>query len=457
MAQLKKYGLEEARREALLRLQEKTTGGPAPVSFPVIERVKVPLLDIDPLDWIAGQKNRRKVFWHSSDGSLTVAGLGAAFEVAPEGWYGFNDAWGQVSECMEACPDARFFAGMSFARTVTAVEWQPFHAIRFVLPAVEVVRDSEGTWLVANAVRGRDGEPFSIEARLVLENMLMMQQVIPAGILPVSREDVPDYEDWVCSAEAVLDSFDKEGLEKVVLARRVSYELQGDLIAEQVLKELMEKQQTDFSFLFSVDGSSFLGMSSEPLYVRQGLKVASRAVAGGHPRGRDKDQDDALRDSLLASDRDIKEHRLVAGALVEVFRELCRSYKVDCEREVLRLTHHQCLLMRLSGVLSEGVTDKEFLQALHPAPLVCGVPAEKARLFLQQYEVFDRGWFCGPVGFFSKKRTELALAARGCLIEADQLHAYAGAAFVRGSDPLSQWEEAAREMRKGINAYFADE
>jgi menaquinone-specific isochorismate synthase len=154
---------------------------------------------------------------------------------------------------------------------------------------------------------------------------------------------------------------------------------------------------------------------------------------------------------LLRSDNDIKEHRLVAGALVEVFREFCRSYQVDCEREVVRLMHHQCLLMRLSGVLSEGVTDKEFLQALHPAPVVCGVPAEKARLFLQQYEVFDRGWFCGPVGFFSKTRTELAIATRGCLIETGKFHAYAGAAFVKDSDPLIQWESAAREMKNILN------
>jgi menaquinone-specific isochorismate synthase len=446
-----KYGLEEAKKELLGRLEKETTGGSAPASFPVVIRVKVPVIDIDPLAWVAGQENHRKVFWHSSQGDLTVAGVGVAFEAAPEGWYGFNDAWSHVNECMEACPEARFFAGMSFARTVTALEWKGFPAMRFVLPAVEIVKDKEGFWLAANAVRGRDGEPFSQETKRVLEKMLVSEQVMPVDPLPVSREDVPDYEDWVCSAEAVLESLDKEGLEKVVLARRVSFDLKGSLAGEMLLKELMGRQKSDFSFLFSVDGSSFLGMSSESLYVRQGIKVESRAVAGGRPRGKDKAQDDALRDSLLKSDKDIKEHRLVAGALVEVFREFCRSYQVDCEREVLRQMHHQCLLMRLSGILSEGVTDKEFLQALHPATVVCGVPAEKARLFLQQYEVFDRGWFCGPVGFFSKARTELGIAASACLIETNKLHAYAGAPFVKDSDPLLQWEEATREMKNILN------
>jgi len=446
-----KYGLEEAKRALLRRLEEETAGGPAPVSFPVVIRIKVTLVDIDPLDWLQGQKSSRKVFWRSADGDLAVAGVGVAFEAAPEGWYGFNDAWGQVSECMEACPEARFFAGMSFARNVSAAEWKGFPAMRFILPAVEVVQDKEGFWLVANVVRGRDGEPFSLETRLTLEKMLLMEQVMPVELFPVSREDVPDYEDWVCSAESVLESLEKEGLEKVVLARRVSFQLQGVLSAEMVLKELTQRQKADFAFAFFVDSSSFFGTSSDLLYVRDGIKVGSRAVAGGRPRGKDKAHDDALRDSLLKSDNDIKEHRLVAGALIEVFREFCRSYQVDCEREVIRLMHHQCLLMRLSGVLSEGVTDKEFLQALHPAPVVCGVPAEKARLFLQQYEVFDRGWFCGPVGFFSKTRTELAIATRGCLVETDKFHAYAGAAFVKDSDPLIQWEEAAKEMKNILN------
>jgi menaquinone-specific isochorismate synthase len=451
MMPFKEYGLEEAKLELLSRLEKETTGGPVPASFPVVVRVKVPLIKIDPLSWVAGQKNPRKVFWNSSGGDLAVAGVGAAFEAAIEGWYGLNDAWNQVTECMEACPEARLFAGMSFARTVTGAEWKGFPAMRFILPAVEVVKDKDGYWLVANAVRGRDGEPFSRETKETLEKMLVMQQVMPEELLPVSREDVPDYEDWVCSAEAVLESLEKEGLEKVVLARRVSFELKGALAGEMVLQELMEKQKADFAFLFSFEGSSFLGMSSEPLYVRDGLKVESRAVAGGRPRGKDKAHDDVLRDSLLKSDKDIAEHRLVAGALIEVFREFCRSYQVDCEREVLRQMHHQCLVMRLSGVLSEGVTDKEFLQALHPAPVVCGVPAEKARLFLQQYEVFDRGWFCGPVGFFSKTRTELGIAARGCLIETSKFHAYALAPFVQDSDPLFQWEEAAGEMKNILN------
>ncbi len=446
-----KHGLDEAKRKLLQRLEEEMVCSATPASFPVVRRVKVPLIDIDPLMWVAGQKNNRKVFWHSSGSDLTVAGIGVAFEVTAEGWYGINDAWARVNECMEACPEARIFTGMSFARTVASAEWKGFPAMRFFLPAVEVVKDPEGSWLVANVVRGRDGEPFTQETRAVLEKMLVMEPVMPCSLQPVSREDVPDYEDWVCSAEAVLESLDKEGIEKVVLARRVTFELAGELAGEMIIKELMEKQKADFSFLFSVDGASFLGMSSEPLYVRQGIKVESRAVAGGRPRGKDKAQDDALRDSLLKSDKDIKEHRLVAGALIEVFREFCRSYQVDCEREVLRQMHHQCLLMRLSGVLSDGVTDKEFLQALHPAPVVCGVPAEKARLFLQQYEVFDRGWFCGPVGFLSKSRTELAIASRAGLLQQDRFHVYAGAAFVKDSDPLLQWEEAAMEMKNILN------
>ncbi len=446
------YGLEEARKQLMADLARATAGSVPPASFPVVVRLRVPLLGIDPCTWLAGQKSDRKVFWSSVEGDVVIAGIGAALEVSAEGWYGFEDVWTRVNECINACPEARFFAGMSFERTVTAVEWKGFPALKFILPAVEIVKDSQGSWLVANAVRGRDGEPFSLAAKTILESLRFVEHIVSdEDVTAVSREDVPDYEDWVYSAEAIVDSLEKEGLEKVVLARRVSFELQGSLIPENILLALMAKQKTDFSFLFGADGAAFFGISSEPLYVRQGVKVHSRAVAGGRPRGKDPADDDKARDALLKSEKDLKEHKLVAGALIEVFRELCRSYQVDCEKEILRSTHYQYLLMRLSGVLSDGVSDKEFLQALHPAPLVCGVPAEKARLLLQQFEVFDRGWFSGLVGFFSKDRTELSLVARACLFETNNLHGYAGAPFVKGADPFVQWEEAAREMRHILN------
>ncbi len=446
-----RYGLEEARKKLLRDLEKETSDPAAPPSFPVVVRLKLPVVDIDLLQWLRGQKDARKVFWHSPDEVFTAAGIGAAFEVSAEGWSGFEEAWGDVREFMDACPQARLFTGMSFARSMTGAEWQGFTALKFICPAVELTRDREGCWLGVNAVRGRDGEPFGPVSRATLENMRFTEQISDEDAVTLFREDVPDYEDWLCSADAVLGAMENEGVEKVVMARRTTFGLQGPFSPENSLAMFMEGQKKAFMFSFTIDGRSFFGSSSKLLYSRRGLRVQSRAIAGGRPRGKDPAEDDELRADLLKSGQDQNEHRLVAKAIIEVFREFCRSYQVDCEQEVMKLKRYQHLLMKVSGVANEGITDKEFLLALHPPSIACGVPAEKARMFLQEYEVFDRGWFSGSVGYLSREQAEFAVVTRGCLLEQGKLHGYAGVPCVRGADPFALWEAAAGEMKVSMN------
>ena len=442
-----RYGLEEGKKILLHQLQGALAGLSGSDRSAVVVRVKVPLMDIDPVRWLACQKHARKVYWRSPEGNLAVAGIGAAFEISSDGWYALDDVFAQVQEITAACPQARVFAGMSFNRAVSAVEWKGFPAMRFILPAVEVVRDSDGVFLAVNVVRGHDDASAGSRGRADLEQVRFFDQVNTEDILPVAREDVPDHEDWIGCAQEALECLERGEFQKIVLARRMTLELGGVVAPEQFLEMLLARQKNDFGFLFAAGEDAFFGVSPEPLYSRRGLRVESRTISGVCPRGRDAAHDEKLSVALLKSDKGLRGHNLAAGAMIEVFRQFCRSYQVDCEPEILRRAHEQHLCMRLSGMLSEGISDKEFLQALHPSPVVAGVPAEKARLFLQQHEVFDRGWFGGPVGFISRDHTELAVAGRACLLEGTSLHAYAAAPLVIGSVPLEAWEAAGAGMK----------
>ncbi|MBF0331045.1 MAG: chorismate-binding protein [Candidatus Omnitrophica bacterium] len=427
-----RYGLEEAKKKLVEQL-EKAVREPSPaVSFPVALRFKVPLIDMDPLDWLLGQKNDRRVFFSSTEQVLAVAGVGASFEVASDGWHGLDDVWSQFNDFMSACPEMRIFVGMSFARSLSGIEWDDFSAIRGILPAVEVLKDKQGCWLVANMVRGCDGEPFDTAARDILEKMYFVEDISRDDVLVVAREDVPDYEDWICSSEAVLDAFERGDLHKVVLARRVTFELDQSALPPGMLKKLIRMEGGDVSFFFSVKDKSFIPVVMDPLYTRQGARVVSRVIVD--TRGQ-------------TTDKNLREHRVVAGAAIEVYRELCRSYQIDCEGDKSR----EYEVLKIYGDLNEGVIDKDFLQALHPAASVCGVPAEKSRHFLQQYEVFDRGWFSGPAGFLSKNSVCLAVSSKACLLEESCLHIFAGAPFIKGADPLEKWEDSGARMKNIFN------
>ncbi|MEI8011252.1 MAG: chorismate-binding protein [Candidatus Omnitrophota bacterium] len=449
-----RYGFEEARKILLRQFDdEMNRHSPVPAGS-VLVRFKVPVMDMDIVSWLEGQDNARKVFWQSSGGVFMMAGIGAALEVSSDGWYALDDIYARISPMMEACPEAKFFTGMSFNRSVNALEWKNFPAIRVILPAVEVLREAEGFFLAMNVVRGKHEASPELRSRSELEKIRIVDHVGLKTLVVNSREDVPDYEDWGICAEEAKMALELGVLQSLVLARRSTLAFENTFLPECLMEVLLAKHKDDFVFLFSAGEDVFFGISPELLYARHGVHVNSLAVLDGCPRGTDPAHDDKLSGGLLRSDKILHGHNIFAGAMIEVFRQFCRSYQVNRQPEILKTENYQHLVMRLSGLLGEGVTDKEFLQALHPSLAVSGVPAEKARVFLQQHEVFDRGWFCGPVGFLSKDHTELVVAVRACLVEEKMLHVYAVAPFVRGTDPVEAWEHATAGMKEvfdGIN------
>jgi menaquinone-specific isochorismate synthase len=221
------------------------------------------------------------------------------------------------------------------------------------------------------------------------------------------------------------------------------------------LDKLLQQQPAGFAFLFQfADGHAFLGLSPEQLYARNGDQVRSEAVAGTRIRGEDTREDEELRCELLSSDKERREHRFVLANVVTAFRQVCRSYAVDDAGEVLRLSRQQHLLTRISGKLSEGVTDRDLCASLHPTPAVGGSPTDKALDFLTRMEDFDRGWFAGPVGWFRRSSSELAVAIRSGLIENECFHLYSGAGIVDGSNPLSEWEETEAKIRQYLDVFY---
>ncbi|MGL5309601.1 MAG: chorismate-binding protein, partial [Plesiomonas shigelloides] len=89
--------------------------------------------------------------------------------------------------------------------------------------------------------------------------------------------------------------------------------------------------------------------------------------------------------------------------------------------------------------------DAQCLTWLHPTAAVAGLPREPARRFIHEHEPFERGWYAGSVGHISRERAEFTVAIRSALIQQNQVHLFAGAGIVPGSDPEAEWQEIERK------------
>ena len=75
-----------------------------------------------------------------------------------------------------------------------------------------------------------------------------------------------------------------------------------------------------------------------------------------------------------------------------------------------------------------------------------GSPQAPAQDFLRENEPLERGLFASPLLFRFPEREICLVAIRSGLLEGNHLHLFAGAGYVRGSNPQAEWAETSKKM-----------
>lgn len=423
---------------------DRVSRAPSP-DQPVLLRLREPIAPSDLLAWLAAQPGRIKGYWVDRDGGLEVAALGEADEIKGEQAGDYAGCWQALrARWPGADPDTRYYGGFRFGPWHPKdPSWRPFQAYRFILPEFELIRRADGACeLVCNLFFQPGRDPVDA-ARATLQQMQFPSafQPNPVGATK-GRHDMPDRDYWMRAVEEALGAIRAGRLEKVVLARRVCFELERAVDAFTLIHRMREESGRCYQFCGVHEaGVAFVGASPERLYQRIGRRLRSEAVAGTRSRGAGADADAALGTELLASVKDQQEHRLVVEGIRAALTPLSKSVHHDAEPALLKLARLQHLVTRVEAELREGVDDPAVLRALHPTPAVGGKPAGAALDWLARVEPFDRGWYTGPVGWVSPDAAEFAVALRCGLAAGSRLCLFSGAGIVADSDPASEWDE----------------
>lgn len=276
-----------------------------------------------------------------------------------------------------------------------------------------------------------------------------------AHSLCVDDEDLAGYRS---SVDEALVSIRSGWMEKVVLARRrivVSdtpfdpAAVFGRLVAgnpDAYVYRMNLSEPTGFSI------GDLVGASPELVLASRADMVESIPLAGSIPRGSDEHSDQAAARSLLASRKDLDEHRHVTRSVREAFELFADEIVCPAEPELVPTPVIWHLGTKITGRLRPGVSPVELLYTLHPTPAVCGVPQKRAREMIHRLERFDRGMYAGLIGWIDNRgNSEWVLALRGGLLRGNQAVLTAGAGIVAASDPSSE----ARETEVKLNTIMA--
>ena len=211
-------------------------------------------------------------------------------------------------------------------------------------------------------------------------------------------------------------------------------------------------------YLFHLELGDFgiVGSSPEVLVRLEDGVVTVRPIAGTRPRGRDRAEDRALEEELLADEKELAEHRM----LVDLGRnDVGRvseygSVTVPELMKVERYSHVMHLCSQVEGRVRAGLSALDVLGACFPAGTVSGAPKIRAMEIIDELEPTARGPYAGAVGHigWGGAQMDTAIAIRTMVVRDGRAHVQAGAGIVADSDPEAEYQETLNKARALLRA-----
>ncbi|XP_022768273.1 isochorismate synthase 2, chloroplastic isoform X2 [Durio zibethinus] len=345
---------------------------------------------------------------------VSVAGVGSAVFFRQLHPFSYDD-WKSIKRFLSSkCPLIRAYGAIRFdARANISSEWKAFGSFYFMVPQVASI---------VVKLRKESSKEFIL-----------------------SNNHIPNKTHWDLAVKRALEIINTSNspLIKVVLARSSKVLTATNIDPISWLACLQVEGENGYQFcLQPPNGPAFIGNTPEQLFHRKWLSISSEAMAGTRARGGSTTLDLEIEHDLLSSPKDHLEFTIVRESIQNKLESVCERVAVEPKKTVRKLRRIQHLFSQLAGNLKTEDDEFEILSSLHPTPAVCGFPTETARLFISETELFDRGMFAGPVGWFGGGESEFAVGIRSALVQKG-LGAliYAGTGIVEGSNPTLEWDE----------------
>jgi len=375
-----------------------------------------------------------KFYWEDKTGETRIAAMGKEWEVP------------DIPHFTQSQLPVRFYGALHFDEQQNDPLWQDFFPSHFFLPSYEIIEKKGRALLAVNRLAKRGKKQPHLSCKQNEKN---------SSLAILERGNFPEFPEWEKRVIHSLNAIQEGLLEKIVLARRVSLRCNEEIHALHAARLLQKAKQNSYLFLYQKKKDlAFFGASPEKLYKREGSLLSSEAVAGTRIRGKTAQEDDLLQKELLNSNKDIREFLHVKKYIENALSPYCQSHSHTPGFSIVKTASVQHLYSSFAGVLSTANSDSKLLASLHPTPATLGVPKERARSFLRQYEKESRGLYAAPIGWVSSEGAEFAVGIRSCLIHKKTMHLFSAAGIVEGSDPALEWEELESKLQPILTGIF---
>ncbi|KAI0566837.1 anthranilate synthase component I [Gracilaria domingensis] len=225
-------------------------------------------------------------------------------------------------------------------------------------------------------------------------------------------------------------------------------------------------------------GCHLVASSPEILTHFEGGILTNRPLGGTRRRGTTKEEDEIVKNELLADEKDRSEHMMLVDLERNDIGRVSEYGTVIPERlmQVEKYSHVMHISSTVKGTLREGLTSWDAIRSTLPAGTISGAPKIRLMQIIDELEPTKRGPYGGGIVYISFHDTmNIALALRTMVVRNEtrvnedgrkewRYFLQAGAGIVYESDPEAEYTETmnkamalSRATDLAENAFLADQ
>jgi menaquinone-specific isochorismate synthase len=417
------------------------------------DRIIVEIDEINILELMRMFEGNVKIYFSPSDNSFSTFAMLSLKEYKTDN---YDDNFKNILKkdiSLFLNNDIKIFGGISFSRKkkvekkeILKNSWKEFPEARFILPKFEIIKRNNKYFIAYNFVINDDlinNYYVNINQLISSFNWNIINDNNPVNIYKHSF--FPNYDKWFENINEAILLFNRKKYIKIALARKTEFYSKNKINSLIIFEKLISNSINSYNFYFEFNNSVFLGNSPEKLFKIENNIISSDSLAGTRKRDISVIKNIYLENELLKSKKDIDEFNIVKEDIITILNELCSGIISDSEMKVKKLNKVQHLFSEIKGELKENYSAFNIIDKIHPTPAVGTRPRDNENI-IYQLEQFDRGWYAGPIGYFSRNKSEFAVGIRTCLINDNKMNLFTGAGITNNSQADAEWEEINNKM-----------
>lgn len=214
--------------------------------------------------------------------------------------------------------------------------------------------------------------------------------------------------------------------------------------SKELYRRLRRINPSPFACFLRSPGLEIISASPERLVSLHAGEAETRPIAGTRQRGRSSDEDETLKQELLAHPKERAEHIMLLDLERNDLGKVCRAGTVEVDELMVleQYSHVTHIVSNVRGELRTEFGALDLVAATFPGGTITGVPKKRCMEIIEELEPTGRGSYTGSAGYLSVTgHMDLNILIRTLQRFGDRLTFQVGAGIVADSIPDREWQE----------------